>query len=100
MDRRALLSKLKKLVFMNELKADDIRLYILLLTNCIGSRNGAIDYGTIKNAIGREFSTIKLKKACQRLVNHKLINITSSIPVGTTEEEFTICYMICADLDN
>ena len=53
MDRRALLSELKRLVFMNDLKADDIRLYILLLTNCIGSRNGAIDYGTIKNAIGR-----------------------------------------------
>ena len=100
MDRREFLEKLEKLVAMDYLESDDIRLYILLLTNCVGSWNGLIEYGTIKNAFGREFSIGKMEKAFQRLVNHNLIDMTSPIPERTSGDNFILRYVICSEKTN
>ena len=94
MDRQEILSKLQQLVSFNNLDSDEIRLYILLLTNCLGTRTGEIGYGTIKSAMGREFSLSKLYNACQRLSNSKLIKVTSSSPLGTSDDYYTFTYMI------
>jgi hypothetical protein len=99
MDRRELLTELEKLISRNDLGTDDITLYILLLTNCIGSRTGKIGFKTIKNAIGAEFSIAKLHKSCQRLVDRNLITVTSS-PDRSIEEDFTLCYTICSNMTN
>lgn len=94
MDRQELLGELEDLVLFNNLETDDIKLYILLLTNCVGSRNGELGYRTIKSAMGREFSPGKLNNACQRLSNSKLIKVTSSGPEETTEDDFKMTYII------
>jgi hypothetical protein len=94
MDRQEFLKELEQLVSVNNLDSDEIRLYILLLTNCLGTRTGKIGYGTIKSAMGSEFSPGKLHNACQRLSSSKLIKLTSSSPLGTSDEDFTLTYMI------
>jgi len=85
---------LERLAAGNNLDADEIRLYLLLLANCRGSRNGQIAYATIKSAIGKEFSPAKLKKACQRLLERKLIVVTSPFPESINEKNFILSYLI------
>jgi len=94
MDRLELLSELEKLISINDLGTDDIRLYILLLTNCNGSRKGIIDFRTIRNAIGMEISVANLHESCQRLIDRNLITITYSSDLSN-KEDFIICYTIC-----
>ena len=100
MDRREFLRELEKLVRMDDLKKDDIRLYILLLTNCIGSQNAQIGYGTIRCALGVEFTTRKLKNACQRLISRRLITVASMVPQGTNNAGFNLHYTICSEVEN
>jgi hypothetical protein len=100
MDKLELLQELEKLVAGNGLDADEIRLCLLLLTNCKGSRNGEIEYRTVKSAIGREFSLEKLKRSCRRLFMYKLIALTSPFPEGTNEENFIISYMVFPAREN
>jgi hypothetical protein len=100
MDKLELLKELEKLVAGKGLDADEIRLCLLLLTNCGGSRNGEIEYGTVKSAIGREFSLEKLKKSCRRLFIYNLIAVTSPFPDGMNEENFIITYMILPAREN
>ena len=100
MDKLELLQELEKLAAGNGLNADEIRLCLLLLTNCGGSRNGKIAYSTVKSAIGREFSPEKLKESCQRLFMHRLIAVTSPFPEGIKEENFTISYMVFPAREN
>ncbi len=64
MDALEQFKELERLAAGNNLDADEIRLYLLLLANCRGSRSGQIAYITIKNAIGREFSPARLEEAC------------------------------------
>lgn len=85
---------LEKLAAGKNLDADEIRLYLLLLANCRGSRNGQIAYTTIKSAIGRGFSPAKLKKACQRLLKGNLVVVTSPFPERINEETFILFYLI------
>jgi hypothetical protein len=85
---------LERLAAGNNLDADEIRLYLLLLANCRGSRNGQIAYATIKSAIGKEFSPRKLKIACQRLIISKLFVVTSLFPENIDEENFILSYLI------
>ena len=99
MDRRELLIELENLVSINDLDTDDIRLYILLLTNCIGSGTGRIGFGTIKSAIGMGFSIARLQKSCQRLVDRKLITVTSPT-FPSNGEDLTLCYRICSNITN
>jgi hypothetical protein len=100
MDKLELLRELGKLVAGNDLDADEIRLCLLLLTNCGGSRNGEIEYGTIKSAIGQEFSLEKLKKSCRRLFMYNLIAVTSPFPEGIKEENFIIFYKVFPAREN
>jgi len=93
-ERLDLLKELEKLANGNSLNADEIRLYLLLLANCRGSLDGRIEYNTIKNAIGREFTPGKLKKACQQLLMDKFIAVTSILPDGINEENFILSYTI------
>jgi hypothetical protein len=94
MNKMELLRELEKLVNGKCLEADEIRLYLLLLTNCGGSRKGEIKFSTIKNAIGTDFPWEKLKNACQRLFTNKLIVVTSLLPEGENEENIILTYMI------
>jgi hypothetical protein len=94
MDRLDLLKELEKLVILRRLDTDEIRLYLLLLANCSGSRDGEIEYMSIKSAFGGVFSRSKLEKACRRLFNYKLITLTSIIPIGKSEVDFTLSYII------
>jgi hypothetical protein len=86
--------ELERLAAGNNLDADEIRLYLLLLANCRGSRKGQIAYTTIKSAIGGGFSPAKLKKACQRLLTGKLIVVTSPFPDCINEENLILSYLI------
>ena len=94
MDRQELLAELEQLGSADNLDSDEIRLYILLLANCVGTRNGEIGYGTIKSAFGKEFSLGKLNNACLRLSNCKLIKVISASPVEASEDDFTLTYII------
>jgi hypothetical protein len=100
MDKLELLKELEKLVAGNGLDAVEIRLCLLLLTNCGGSRNGEIEYRTIKSAIGQEFSLDKLIKSCQRLFIYKLIAVTSPFPDGMNHDNFIISYIIFPAREN
>ena len=88
------MKELEKLVIVKGLDTDEIRLYLLLLANCSGSRNGDIEYMAIKSAIGREFSQSTLENACPRHFNCKLITLTSIKSIGTSKEDCTLSYMI------
>jgi hypothetical protein len=85
---------LERLAAGNNLDADELRLYLLLLANCRGSRNGQIAYTTIKSAIDSELSPGKLKKACQRLLMGNLVVVTSPFPERINEENFILSYLI------
>lgn len=86
--------ELEKLAAGNNLDADEIRLYLLLLANCKGSRNGQIKYYTIKSAMGGDFSPAKLKKSCQRLFADKLLVVAHPFPEIMNEETFILSYSI------
>jgi predicted DNA-binding transcriptional regulator len=94
MNKLELLGELEKLVNRKCLDADEIRLYLLLLTNCGGSRNGEIKFSTIRSAMGEDYSWEKLKNACQRLFSNKLIVVTSLFTEGEKEENIILAYMI------
>ncbi|HTP65487.1 MAG TPA: hypothetical protein VMJ66_08860 [Geobacteraceae bacterium] len=94
MDKLDLVKELDRLAAGNDLEANEIRLYLLLLANCRGTRNGQIESATIKSAIGREFSPGRLKKACQRLAASNLLAITSNFPDNLPEENFVLSYQI------
>jgi hypothetical protein len=94
MDALDQFKELERLAAGNSLGADEIRLYLLLLANCRGSRKGQIAYTTIKSAIGGAFSPVKLKKACQRLFIDKLIVVTSPFPESINEKNFILSYLI------
>ena len=94
MDALDQFNELERLAAGKNLDADEIRLYLLLLANCRGSRNGQITYTTIKSAIGREFSPTKLEKACQRLLMGNLVLVTSPFPESISEENFILSYLI------
>ncbi len=94
MDKLDLLRELDRLVVANDLDADEIRLYLLLLANCRGLRNGQIEYATIKSAIGGDFSVAKVQKACQHLFASNLIAVTSVIPDNPHENNLIFSYLI------
>jgi hypothetical protein len=94
MDTIDQIMELERLAAGNNLDADEIRLYLLLVANCRGSRKGQIAYTTIKSAIATEFSPAKLKKACQRLLMGNLIVVTSPFPEIINEDNFTLSYLI------
>lgn len=94
MDRLDLLKELDKLAIVKSLDNDEIRLFLLLLANCSGSQKDDIEYLTIKRAIGREFTRSRLESACQRLFHCKLITEATIKPVGASEEDYTLSYMI------
>jgi hypothetical protein len=94
MDALEQFKELERLAAGNNLDADEIRLYLLLLANCRGSRSGQITFTTIRNAIGREFSPAKLEKACKRLFMGKLVVVTSPFPESLNEETFILSYSI------
>lgn len=100
MERQELLRELEQLVSVNNLDADEIRLFILLLTNGIGSRKGEIYFRAIKDAMGREFSRGKLTKACRQLSDCGLIKVTSTIPEATGDEDFILTYIISTAMAN
>ncbi len=93
MDKFDLFKELDRLALRNDLGADDIRLYLILLANCRGSRKGQIEYAVIKTAIGEEFSLDKLKKSCQRLFVKNLVEVTSGVP-DKIFKNFTLSYLL------
>ncbi len=96
MDALEQFKELEKQMAGKKLGADEIRLYLLLLANCRGSRNGQIAYSTIKSAIGKGFTPAKLEKACQQLFLGKLVVVTSPFPEIINEETFILSYSIPA----
>ena len=94
MDKLDLVKELDRLAAINGLDADEIRLYLLLLANCRGSRAGQIEYATIKSAIGWELSPGKLKKACQRLVMSNLVAVTPPLHEYMIDDNFVLSYRI------
>ncbi|HEX9022438.1 MAG TPA: hypothetical protein VF799_01225 [Geobacteraceae bacterium] len=94
MDKIDLFRELERLAAGNDLDAVEIRLYLLFLANCRKSRKGQIEFATIKNAIGDQFSRDKLQKALQRLFASNLAAVTSVFPDDTSEKNFVVSYLI------
>ena len=94
MDKLGLLKEFERLAFGDTLETDEVRLYLLLLAYCREARSGEITYGTIKNALGEEFSPARLKQACLRLSDNNLIQVVvpplNRIPAG----DFNLVYRI------
>jgi ABC-type microcin C transport system permease subunit YejB len=93
-DKLDLFQELEKLAAGDDLDADEIRLYLLLLANCRGSRTGQIGYSTIKNAIGGEFTPRKLEKAFQHLFRRNLVAVTAGFPEHMVDDNFVLSYLI------
>lgn len=100
MDRLELLRELEELVLASNLTGDELRLYILFLSNCVESGNGEIDYRTITNAMGKGFSQGTLSKICRGLSARRLIKVTSTIPERATAENFILTYSISLTINN
>ncbi len=94
MDKVDLFRELERLSAGNDLDAIEIRLYLLLLSNCRRSRRGRIEVATVKSAIGDQFSRDRLEKACQRLFASNLVTITSIFPEDFSDDNFVISYLI------
>lgn len=93
-DKIDLFREVERLAVANDLDADEIRLYLLLLANCQGPQHGRIEYATIKNAIGGKFSPQKLERACQHLFASSLVVVTSGFPEDMAEKDFVLDYLI------
>lgn len=94
MDKLRLLKEFEKLALTETLETDEIRLYLLLLSNSGRRMHGRIASGTLKDALGKRFSAAGLKRACRRLSDNGLIEVLSPSLNEFSDENFNMAYRI------
>lgn len=94
MDRLGVLKEFEKLVGTSNLDIVAVRLYLLLLANCGYANAGAISYRTIRDALGKGYSQARLKRACQHLGEHGLVEYFSPFPEETSTEDAVLTYKV------
>lgn len=94
MDKLLILKAFEKMAFHKPLGADGIRLYLLLLADCDIQMRGRIEYRTIKDALGKEFTAARLKQLCRRLSGQNFIEVVLPLQDEKNAGNFTMEYRL------
>ena len=94
MNRLRMLKKFEQLAHRESLGSDEVRVYLLLLANCRAQTRGELDYATVRNTVGKEFSLAKFKRAYRVLSMHGVIEVLPS-PIHSVHVKYIgIAYRI------
>ncbi len=93
MDKLWILKSVEQAILEN-LEADGIRLYLLLLANSMENGEGNISYKTIRKALGADFHANGILGICRDLRKQGLIKITLPPISKLVGQDFTLTYQI------
>jgi hypothetical protein len=98
MDKLSVLAEFEKIADREELENDEFKLFLLLLASYDSAKQyGEICRGSVAAALGKDFSSAGLDRACRRLSTLGLIEVIAPPPEGAAGGNSIMVYRITHD---